>query len=198
VRHKRTVFLSFIAAIAVLLSLSANAWAYTTYNGHVLNGGVGNYGSTPRYYYITYTASDHTDDITNAVSTWIHTTSRIGVTTPIYWARTTTQSASVMDWYHNVYYDVGTGIIATTDQLLNNQVISPYNSNWAWCKVKLNTPVYDPLSSYNEEGSCAHEMGHVMGLGHTSVTSRVMCQLQDGRTVNAAQVDDANGINYLY
>jgi hypothetical protein len=37
-----------------------------------------------------------------------------------------------------------------------------------------------------------------MVLAHTSVTNRVMCQLQDGRTVNAAQVDDANGINYLY
>lgn len=197
-KHKRTAVLALVTAMVAVLAFAANAFAFATYNGHVLNGGVGNYGSTPRYYYITFSASDQETDITNAVSTWIHTTSRIGVTTPIYWARTSTQSSSVMDFYHNIYYDQSTGIIATTDQILNNVVISPSNTNWNWGKVKLNTPCFDPLSSYNEEGSCAHEIGHIMGLAHTSVTNRVMCQLQDGRTVNAAQVDDANGINYLY
>jgi hypothetical protein len=159
---------------------------------------VGDYGSNPRLYYITSSAGGHSGDITDAVYTWIHTTSRLGITTPIYWSRTYTQSASVMDFYHLEYYDEGSGIIAVTEQILNNQVIYPYSSNWNWAKIKLNTPCFDPLSDYNEEGSCAHEMGHAMGLAHTTVTNRIMCQLGDGRTVNACQADDANGINYLY
>ena len=197
-RHKRRVLLAAVVTLLVLLACSGTAQAYTTYSGHVLNGGVGNYGSNPRYYYITYSAGLQEDDITSAVYTWIHTTSRLGITTPIYWARTYTQSQSVMDFYHNVYYDAGTGIVATTEQILNNVVINPYDTNWNWGKIKLNTPVFDPLSDFNEEGSVAHEMGHLMGLGHTSVTNRIMCLLSSGRTVNACQADDANGINYLY
>jgi hypothetical protein len=198
VRCKRTAFLIAILAIAIVLSYAATALAYATYNGHVLTGGVGNYGSNPRYYYITSSASAETTQITNAIYTWIHTTARIGVTTPIYWARTYTQSSSVMDIYKGNYYDPDTGIIAMTEQMLNNQVTDPNQNNWVWAKIKLNTPIYDPLSDYNEEGSCAHEMGHVMGLAHTAVTNRIMCTIAAGRTVNAAQVDDANGINYLY
>lgn len=195
--RSRMLFVVLTALVLVLLS-SGTAGAYTTYNGHVLNGGVGDYGSNPRYYYITFSAGLQEGDITSAIYTWIHTTSRLGITTPIYWARTYTQSQSVMDFYHNIYYDQSTGIIAITEQILNNVVINPYNTNWNWGKVKLNTPVFDPLSAFNEEGSCAHEIGHLMGLGHTSVTNRVMCQLESGRTVNACQADDANGINYLY
>jgi hypothetical protein len=198
VRSRRAALCAVVLAVAVVFGYAGTALAYNTYNGHVLNGGVGNYGSNPRYYYITSSASDETTPITNAIYTWIHTTARIGVTTPIYWARTYTQSASVMDIYKAYYYDPDTGIIAITEQILNNQVISPTTANWNWGKIKLNSPVYDPLSAFNEEGSCAHEMGHIMGLAHTTITNRVMCTIDLGRTVNAAQVDDANGINYLY
>jgi hypothetical protein len=182
----------------IVLACSGTALAFNTYNGHVLNGGVGDYGADDRLYYITYSASDHAGDITSAMWDWIHTTSRLGITTPISWLRTYTQSASVMDIYHNVYWDASTGIVAATEHILNNQVISPYTANWNWGKIKLNTPVFDPLSDYNEKGTVAHEMGHLMGLAHTTVTNRIMCTLGDGRTVNACQADDANGINYLY
>jgi hypothetical protein len=193
----RSLFM-VIAIIAVVLASSGTAWAYTTFNGHVLNGGVGDYGANGRYYYITSSASGHTTDITSAVYEWIYTTSRLGITTPIYWLRTYTQSQSVMDIYHNYYYDPGTGIIATAEQILNNVVINPYVTNWNWGKIKLNTPVFDLLSDFNEKGSVAHEMGHVMGLGHTVYTNQIMCTLGGGRTVSACQDNDCAGINYLY
>jgi len=198
VKCKRTTLLAAAAAIVVTLAFSGTAAAYTTYNSHKLNGGVGNYGSNPRYYYVTYSASGHENDIDNAIYTWIYTTSRLGITTPIYWLQTSTMSASVMDFYCQYYYDPDTGIIATTEHILNNQVISPLTANWNWGKIKLNTPVFGPLTTFHEEGSCAHEIGHLMGLGHTSVTNRVMATYESGRTVNACQADDANGINYLY
>jgi hypothetical protein len=198
VRRNYRWLLLVIATAVLLFACSSTAWAYNTFNDHVLNGGVGNYGANDRYYYITNSASEHANDIINAVYDWVHTTSRLGITTPISWLRTYTQSQSVMDIYHNEYYDPGTGIIAATEQILNGYVISPYSTNWNWGKIKLNTPVFDPLTDLNEKGSVAHEMGHIMGLAHTTVTNRIMCTLGDGRTVSACQADDANGINYLY
>ena len=196
--HRRRPLLVATIAFVIVLACSGSAWAFNTFNGHVLNGGVGDYGADARLYYITSSASGHQSDITSAMSDWIHTTSRLGITTPIAWLRTTTQSDSVMDIYHNTYYDPATGIVAATEQILNNVAIDPYQSNWHWGKIKLNTPVFDPLSDFNEKGAIAHEMGHMFGLAHTTVTNRIMCQLADGRTVNACQADDANGINYLY
>jgi hypothetical protein len=198
VRRKKKLILVAAVALVIVLACSGTAWAFNTYNGHVLLNGVGDYGENDRLYYITSSASGHASDITSAMSDWIHTTSRLGITTPIAWLRTYTQSQSVMDIYHGTYYDESTGIVASTEQILNNVVIDPYGSNWYWAKIKLNTPVYDPLSDYNEKGAVAHEMGHVFGLAHTSVTNRIMCTLGGGRTVNACQADDANGINYLY
>jgi hypothetical protein len=180
-------------ALVVLLASAGTALAFTTYNDHVLNGGVGG-----RYYYITSSASGHTSDITGAMWDWIHTTERLGIYTPIYWTRTYTQSASVMDLYYGTYFDPSTGIAAVTEQILNGAVISPYLANWNWGKIKLNTPLFDPLSDYNEKGTVAHEMGHLMGLGHTSMTDQIMCTLGAGRTVNACQGNDCAGINYLY
>ena len=197
-RGKYRLLLLLVSAAILCAAGSGAAQAYTTYNGHVLNGGVGDYGANDRDYYITSSASGHSGDITSAMYDWIHTTARLGITTPIDWLRTYTQSASVMDIYHGDYYDASTGISAATEYILNNQTANPYLTNWAWGKIKLNTSVFDPLSDYDEKGTVAHEMGHLFGLGHTSVTNRIMCQLADGRTVNACQADDANGINYLY
>jgi hypothetical protein len=197
-KRKKRLLALILAPVVLVLGISGSAVAYTTYNGHVLNGGVGDYGADDRYYYITSSAAGQTSDITSAMSDWIHTTSRLGITTPIDWLRTYTQSASVMDLYHDYYYDPATGISAVTECMLNNQVTNQYLNNWNWGKIKLNTPVFDPLSEFDEKGTVAHEMGHLFGLGHTSVTNRIMCPLADGRTVNACQADDANGINYLY
>jgi hypothetical protein len=187
-----------IVTIAVVLAWGGTAWAYTTYNDHVLNGGVGNYGANDRYYYITSSASVHTTDITSAMYEWIHTTSRLGITTPICWLRTYTQSQSVMDIYLGYYYDPALEIMAVTDFILNNVTCNPCVTNWNWGKIKLNTPLFNPLSDYNEKGTIAHEMGHLMGLAHTALTDQIMCTLGAGRTVNACQDNDCAGINHLY
>ena len=174
-RNKRRMLLTAVVALLVVLACSGTAQAYTTYNGHVLNGGVGNYGANPRYYYITFSAGLHEDDITSAIDTWIHTTSRLGITTPIYWARTYTQSQSVMDFYHNVYFDVSSGIIATTEQILNNVVINPYSSQLGMGQDQAQHPCVRPPQQLQRGGELRardrpshgswahdrHQQGHV-------------------------------------
>lgn len=198
-RFKHWLLAVTIIVPVILVAAAGVVSAFTTYNNHVLNWGIGNYGSNPRYYYITSAATAHANDITGAAWDWNHTTERVGVTTPAWWVRTYNHSYSGMDFYYGYYYDGWTGIAAVTQHILNNNVVSPYVTNWNWGKVKLNSPVFNPLSNFNEKGTVAHEMGHVMGLGHTAGGPyRIMCTLADGRLVSGAQPDDCWGINYLY
>lgn len=197
-RRRHKILIVALVAVFLLLASAGTVLAFTTYNNHVLNGGVGNYGANPRYFYIVGDAIIHKNDIYGAVWDWNHTYDRVGINTPVYWDRTYTQSASVMDIYYGHYYDDWTGIYGVTEHILNNNVISPYLADWNWGKIKLNSPLYDTLGYGNQRGTVAHEMGHLMGLGHSANIYRIMCQLGDGRVVTGAWADDCWGINYLY
>ncbi len=191
--------LATLLITTMLLSQSTVALAFTTFNNHVLNGGVGNYGYNNRYYYITSSAGGYSSLITSAMNDWIYTTSRLGITTPVSFLRTYTQSSSVMDIYAGYYKDPSYGIVGYTTFWIYGTQIDPMASNWGWGKIRLNQPNYDWLSAYDKQGTAAHEMGHVMGLNeNNSNPGSVMCQLAYGRYVNSAQADDCNGINYLY
>lgn len=197
---KRYVYLALLLVITCALYLPSAAGAYVTFNGHVLKGGVGSWGVADRYYYVFEGAQGYTSAIPNAVTDWSNTGTRIGVTTPVTWLKTTSQSASVMFIHAANYFGSGSGIIAETDFWTSGGAeVDEYSSNWHHGRIRLNTPVFESLSTYKREGSVAHEMGHVMGLDeNNSKPGSVMCQLGSGRTVNNAQKDDANGINHLY
>lgn len=78
----------------LFIGASVPVYAYNTFCGYTLNGGVGNYGYSTRNYWIDSSASGYTSLIDDAVSSWVHTTSRLGITTPISLSRTTTKSSS--------------------------------------------------------------------------------------------------------
>ena len=77
----------------------STVYAYNTYNQHKLTYGVGNYGKDTQHYFITSSASGYASYINTAMSEWVNTTSSMGVTTPISYTKTTTQSSSRMDIY---------------------------------------------------------------------------------------------------
>lgn len=77
----------------------STVYAYNTYNQHKLTYGVGNYGKDTKHYFITSSASGYASYINTAMSEWVNTTSSMGVTTPISYTKTTTQSSSRMDIY---------------------------------------------------------------------------------------------------
>lgn len=183
----------------MFLGATQVAFAYNTFGDHVLNGGVGNYGYSNRYYYVTTSASGYSSLIHKAMDSWIYTTERLSITTPISYVQTSTQSSSVMDIYAGNYYSSDTGIIAQTTFWVYSTQLDPYKSNWGWNKIQLNMPVMSTLDTYDQQGSIAHEMGHAFGLDHNNEDpTTIMCQLAYGRFVYMPTPDDLNGINHLY
>lgn len=177
----------FMALIFVMISPPQKSHAYNTYNGHVLNGGVGNWGNNKRYYYISSSASGQTSYIESAMYHWIYTSEDPGVSTPISFRRTYDQNSSVMDIYLGNFYDESTGYIAETEFYIYSNRVNQYYENWGWTNIKINNPVYGYyLTNFQKEGTISHEMGHVMGLDHNNSDQfSIMCQLQYNRLVKA-------------
>ena len=114
----------------------STVYAYNTYNQHKLTYGVGNYGKDTQHYFITSSASSYASYINTAMSEWVNTTSSMGVTTPISYTKTTTQSSSRMDIYQvstvNEWWGLTTMYNGSTE-------VDPFSSNWAWGKIQLTT-----------------------------------------------------------
>lgn len=189
--------------------MSVPVFAYNVF-GYTLNGGVGNYGYSTRHYWIDSSASDYTSLINNAVSTWVGTTARLNITTPISLENTTTKTSSYFDVYMYELQGASNGVAATFFYVKNVGCINPDlstgpNQNYSWTEIVLNSTTFPNLQANSvltatekQQGTIAHEFGHAMGLAHNSNVSSIMCQLQGGRRVYMPMVDDANGINYLY
>lgn len=190
----------FMAFLFVLTTPPQKSSGYNTFNGHVLTGGVGNWGYSKRYYYISDSATGLTSLINSAMDHWIYTSENPGVSTPISFRRTYDQSSSVMDIFLGYFYDESTYVIGETEFYIYSTRVNPYAQNWGWANIKLNHPVFSYyLTNFHKEGTISHEMGHVMGLNdNNSDQTSVMCQLGYNRLVKSPNRDDLNGINALY
>jgi len=193
-----------IAGLMLLIILlffnSEQFLAYNTLNDHVINGGVGDYGYTNRYYFITSSAAGYASEIKSAMNDWIYTTQRLGITTPISYKQTTSQKSSVMDIYacYSSNYPY-CNANAWTEFWRYQNGVSPFYQNWGWNKIYLNSYNMNNKTSILKKGVIAHEMGHCFGLNENNTNPfSIMCQSGYGRRVTAAQADDLYGINYLY
>lgn len=198
-----------VLAMFILIGANIPVYAYNTF-GYTLNGGVGNYGYSTRNYWVDSSASSYTTLIDDAVSSWVHTTSRLSITTPISLSRTTTKSSSYFDVYLLAMPGSSNTVAGTYFYVKNVGCINPNlegpNQNWSWTEIHLNSNSFPTLSvsnsltdDQNRQGTIAHEFGHAMGLAHNNNnTNVIMCQLKYGRKVYLPMADDANGINSIY
>lgn len=74
--------------------------------------------------------------------------------------------------------------------------------NYSYAYIKLDTgnlssSAYN-ISKTQRQATCAHELGHAMGLSHHKTKRSIMCQLGDGRTAERASKGDLRAINHLY
>lgn len=134
------------------------------------------------------------------MSDWIYTTDRVGITTPISFRKTNTQSSSVMDLHAGTYKSYPwNGANGWTEFFRYGNSVNPFIENWGWGKITLNNYNMSSKSSSQKKGVVAHEMGHVFGLDDNNTnTQTVMCQEIGGPAVTSAQKGDLKGINYLY
>ena len=208
-RNIRKWFGGTVLSLCIMIGAGVPVFAYNVF-GYTLNGGVGNYGSSTRNYWIDSSASGYTTIIDNAVSTWVHTTSRLNITTPISLSRTTVKSSSYFDVYLEEMPGSSSTVAGTYIYVKNVGCINPGleapNQNYSWTEIILNSNSFPNLqvnngltTAENQQGTVAHEFGHAMGLAHSNNNPDViMCQLKYGRRVYMPMADDANGINSLY
>jgi hypothetical protein len=185
--------LASLILLAVGLTAGAQtASAYATFGGHKLTYGVGNYGASDQHYWIDSSASAYAGTADTAMDNWIYTTSYWGITTPISYTRTTAKSSSRMDHYKVSTVNDWWGL---TQMYNGSTSVNPSSTNWVWAKVLLDG---DFANCPNKKGVIAHEQGHAMGLAHVSSGTSLMRWDIAGLSINRAQPDDLNGINYLY
>lgn len=208
-RSGRKLLGGILLSVCLMIGASVPVLAYNVF-GYTLNGGVGNYGYSTRNYWVDSSASGYTTTIDNAVSTWVHTTSRLDITTPISLSRTDEKSSSYFDIYMNSMPGNNSTVAGTYIYVKNVGCINPNfeapNQNYSWTEIVINSNVFPNLqvsnnltTSQNQQGTIAHEFGHAMGLAHSNDNPDViMCQLGSGRRVYMPMADDANGINDLY
>lgn len=169
-----------------------------TFNDHKLTGGVGEYGSFRRYYWVDSSMpSSFNSAITDAVNKWVNTTSSPGVTTSISIRKTSVKKDSSFDLYGT---NLGANITGLTELwVFDKQIQDPSAQNWGWSKIYINKYNTVNYSTTTKRGLVAHELGHAMGLSHQpglKYSSLMYNYDSRGRTTPAKI--DCDNINHIY
>lgn len=209
-RALTSIAVCFMACLMFSMPVLAasNSFSKTTVKLNAIDGGVSQIakvssgsvlGTNPKITQVKVylnVASGYASYINTAMSEWVNTTSSMGVTTPISYTKTTTQSSSRMDIYQvstvNEWWGLTTMYNGSTE-------VDPFSSNWAWGKIQLDADFSD-LSENKRLAVIAHEMGHVMGLAHSDFSNVLMRAdiAYNSSSTSRAQTNDLGGINYLY
>lgn len=194
--------LCFIGSFALLFCVATiNASAYNTFHDHKLVYGVGDWNAgTPRYYW--YDTADpsvnaQAGNINQTVSNWVHTGSILA--TKIYLVHDTYKPDSQCDFYGtnepNNYANGYTNFYMGSSTV----TVDPDAQNWSWNRIYINWPFYNQKTTDAlKQGVLGHELGHAMGLAHSTDPNVIMCTDAGGRRVTTPQLDDLQGINHLY
>lgn len=172
---------------------------FSTYNDHILNGGVGQYGNARRYFWINPEISaEYKGYIRSAFDSWIYTTNNPPYyTTSISWRETSTKSDGTIE-FHWFAFNNGRTFGATTFKLYDNNV-NAYGQNWGWAYIQLDPNFMDArLSAWRKQGVAAHEIGHAFGCAHCDNQNRLMWPHGNDRNVNTPVIYELQTINHLY
>ncbi|EHJ00730.1 peptidase M10A and M12B matrixin and adamalysin [Clostridium sp. DL-VIII] len=189
---RRNFIISLLVCSSVVVSNAIPAFAYNTYNDHVLIGGVNGIK-----YHIADSASSIESTIDSAVSGWNNANCGVSLIKNEH-----SQSVNKIVVYDDEDEDTANGIIAYTKFYLPN-ITRPDkwtratpNVNWTQNHIIVNPGMYKNLAYDQQLGTIAHELGHAFGLAHVNDTSDLMYPKMLG--VYLPQSDDIAGIKHLY
>ncbi|MEH7455386.1 reprolysin-like metallopeptidase [Gottfriedia acidiceleris] len=193
---KRFVKKALLLGIMFVFMIPINSKAYTTFKGHKMSSGIGNYGKSTKFYWVDSSANTYSTKIATAFERWTYSTKYTGITTPISYRKTTNKSASTVDIYK--VKSIGIGIVGQTMFLVNQTYVNPSIQNWYWSKIELSESLLSKFPQY-QQVTISHEIGHAFGLNHTA--KELMdpgADLAYSIGIQFPRKDEFNGINYLY
>lgn len=209
------IFTSFFLLFSMFLDVAHAAPVYP--NKARLVSGVGNYGKSTQYYWISSSGATTTwiNNANTAVSKWTNSNGT-GAYTPISFRKTSNQKSSVSDAYYKNYGN--NGWFGLVEYFNGNTMIAASGKvptkNYFWTKVKMNTYKFFSNKSLYHNGVIngkvigevseqifSHEFGHVLGLAHFSDTNanagKVLMRNSFPRATGPTK-DELNTITSLY
>ncbi|TRZ35952.1 hypothetical protein CEQ21_10040 [Niallia circulans] len=192
---KKYVKITIIIFVCLLFLVPNNTNAYSTYNGHKMSSGIGNYGKSKKYFWVDSSASTYSTKINNAFDRWIDSTKYAGILTPTSYRKTTSKSASTIDFY--AISSIANGVMGRARFMVNSTNVNANAQNWYWTRIEFSKSLMNN-SSYSkyQQSVISHEIGHAFGLNHTN--NQLMDSLVNEAPRQYPYKDEYNGINYLY
>ncbi len=142
-------------------------------------------------YWIHSSASGFTPYINAAAADWASKSNPLNMTA------VSSSYATHIDFYGKSNEFLGNdGTLGATYHYKNGGAyIHPNNGSWFYADIYLNLDT----SQYNSvQGTCAHEIGHALGLAHWNINPYSIMAQTTYRLVNTVQASDIKHLNEIY
>lgn len=179
---------AFVLVLTIVLLFPSVAQAARLGTGKI-SGGAKNI-----LYWRDSSINEYSESVDYGIQYWNGISSQVSVN------RTTTQSYSKCDVYWGNYLPGNYVTPGMTELMLNGQVLTSFDVNWSWCRIKMNSNKfnYSGMTYEQRKGSICHEYGHFLGMAHVSNYGSVMCTLEMNRQVQTPQQFDKDVLIGIY